>query len=90
MNFAVDFGLKKDGQRDVSYSFRFGKCDDFPMAMMWVKKVPWPTERTYEPEENHLWTIVANDHNLSLLCSAFDNFRDMYELAKNQLCLPGM
>lgn len=89
-NYAVDFKLEKEGQREVAYSFRFGHCDDFPTAMMWVKKVLWPDERTYEPDKNHLWTVVANDHNLSLLCSAFANFRSMYDLAKNQLSLPGM
>lgn len=60
---------------EESYQFRFGKCDDFATALKWVKKVP-KHHRAYEPDNGHRWTVIANDQNLALLCTAFDNFRE--------------
>ena len=90
-NYAVDFALDvmPDTGEDIEVRFRFGKCENFRKTLKWVKRIPYE-EREYDPEENHLWRVKASEENLRLLCLAFDNFRDCYDLAKRQMSLPGM
>lgn len=87
-NYAVDFrlDLMLGGGDDISYSFRFGKCNDFKEALAAVKEIPF-RERDYDPEDDHRWTVQASKANLEILCRAFDNFADMYATAKYQLPL---
>lgn len=94
-NYAVDFRLElippqgDDVGKDISYGFRFGKCDDFKEALRLVKEVTW-AERDYRPGDDHFWSVKASPANFSLLCAAFDNFQSLYDTAKDQRRLPGM
>lgn len=47
-------------------------------------------ERDYDPDDGHLWIVQAMEENLRLLGLAFDNFQEMYDLARRQLALPGL
>ena len=81
--------LMPETEEDIQYSFRFGRCDNFKRALEFVKRIPL-AQRDYDPEDEHRWTVKASPVNLAILCEAFDNFRELYNTAKNQPRLPGM
>jgi len=87
MNHAVYLKLQRRGEDIVAYSFKFGKCENFPATLAQVKSIHW-TERSYDPE-THTWSVEHSDENLEILCKAFDNFADMVMNLKMQLPLLG-
>ena len=89
MNVLKDFTLARGpDQEELSWSFRFGKCDGFSQTLEAVKSIPL-SERAYQPKQGHLWTVTANPKNAFALRVAFENFDASREIALSQIALPG-
>ena len=90
MNLLRDFTVIRGAEgQEVSWSFRFAKCQDFHNTLAALKLVPHP-ERDYEPEDRHLWTVLSTGPNAEVMGKAFDNFKSERETALKQLSLPLM
>ena len=82
-----DFTLHRDAEgKEARWSFRFGKCADFQLALAAVKAVP-VSERKYEEDKDRLWSVEANGDNQNFLSGGFDNFESCRATALAQLPL---
>jgi len=66
------------------YYFRFGRGDDFNEALKAIKSIP-VEERTYKPENNHLWGCKVTEENERILVKAFEKARTYLLAPKSQL-----
>ena len=86
-NLMVDFFLHRTmDDIETAWKFRFGKCESFKTALRTVKSIPI-SEREYDAEQNHLWTITPSPENEEILRLAFKNFKSNLDTARSQLPL---
>jgi len=86
-NLMVDFVLHRDPDgTETAWLFRFGKCESFETALQTIKRIPI-SEREYNPDLNHLWTVKPSLENEEILRLAFKNFKSCLATARAQLPL---
>ena len=74
-----------DGE-ETAWVFRFGKCEDFNAALAAVKTIP-VSQRGYDADKDHQWTITPSPESEKILTQAFSNFESNLAAARAQLPL---
>lgn len=75
------------------YEFRFGGGSDFATALAGLKAAVPVADRSYAPENRHLWAVrVATAEQpavRAILAEIFENWTAVVEQVSRQMLLPG-